>query len=429
MSYREIGRGDVLKAIDEFDNIGRDAFLEKYGFGRSRSYFLSHNGKLYDSKAIVGSAHQHASPAVGSLAAENFSGGEATVKKLLEALDFEVYRTPAVANGELEQRLNEHSGYWWVNHKQTYEHEVNGSYIWSPTTRRDGGRNEFYENMKRVRVGDIIFSYADAKVKAIGVCTAPAALVPKPKEFGSAGHAWSDEGWLIAVDFQILEQPLRPKDHMDKLAPLLPTKYSPIRENGSGNQGAYLAEISSAMADELLLLLGRPVLGPLEMSDDQVEQASELADATAEHAIRNRTDIGPTEKLQLCQSRRGQGIYRKNLQGFERGCRVTGVTDATHLKASHIKPWRACSNFERLDGNNGLLLSPHVDHLFDRGFISFENCGRLIISSSLHLAVLSAWGIQTDHEPTPFRPEQATYLAYHREFIFSTARGSRRGGP
>ncbi|WYK04054.1 hypothetical protein DWF04_013385 [Cereibacter sphaeroides f. sp. denitrificans] len=92
--------------------------------------------------------------------------------------------------------------------------------------------------------------------------------------FGSAGDAWSNEGWFIGIDFQILEQPLRPKDHMDKLGPLLPRKYSPIRENGSGNQGAYLAEISSAMADELLLLLGQPVLGPLEASDDQAEQAS-----------------------------------------------------------------------------------------------------------------------------------------------------------
>lgn len=121
------------------------------------------------------------------------------------------------------------------------------------------------------------------------------------------------------------------------------------------------------------------------------KQASELADAAAERAIRNRTDIGPTEKLHVCQSRRGQGIYRENLHGFEKGCRVTGVTDPAHLRASHIKPWRVCSNFERLDGNNGLLLSPHVDHLFDRDFISFKDCGTLMISSCFHSAVLSAW--------------------------------------
>lgn len=80
----------VLSAMEEFDQIGRAAFLERYGFGRSVSYFAIHNGRPYDSKAIVGSAHGHA---LGRpLTNDEFSGGEDTVAEKLRTLGFEVTR-------------------------------------------------------------------------------------------------------------------------------------------------------------------------------------------------------------------------------------------------------------------------------------------------------------------------------------------------
>ena len=83
-------RSAVLDAIDEFDDLGREIFLEKYGFRPSRSYVLEYTGRRYDSKAIVGAAHgyQHGRP----LASDEFSGGDATVKPLLEGLGFHVAR-------------------------------------------------------------------------------------------------------------------------------------------------------------------------------------------------------------------------------------------------------------------------------------------------------------------------------------------------
>jgi 5-methylcytosine-specific restriction enzyme MrcB-like protein len=74
----------------EYDEIGRDAFLTRYGYGPARSYFVVHEGKRYDSKAIAGAAHGKQFPTEGSLAARDFSGGDATVKAKLEQLDFEV---------------------------------------------------------------------------------------------------------------------------------------------------------------------------------------------------------------------------------------------------------------------------------------------------------------------------------------------------
>jgi hypothetical protein len=61
-------------------------------------------------------------------------------------------------------------------------------------------------------------------------------------------------------------------------------------------------------------------------------------------------------------------------------CRIAGRWKPLHLLASHCKPWRDPTNDERLNGENGLLLTPRIDHLFDRGFVGFEANGKLIIS-------------------------------------------------
>lgn len=90
MSLQDVTRTAVLQAIDEFDVLGKPAFLERYGFGPARAYFILHNGQEYDSKAVVGAAHGVARPDLGPLRATDFSGGEATVGQLLERLGFEV---------------------------------------------------------------------------------------------------------------------------------------------------------------------------------------------------------------------------------------------------------------------------------------------------------------------------------------------------
>ena len=83
-------RTAISRALEEFDRLGREAFLAKYGFGRSRRFFVKHRGKLYDSKAIVGAAHGYQWPKVGALGPDDFHGGEATVQKTVERLGFEM---------------------------------------------------------------------------------------------------------------------------------------------------------------------------------------------------------------------------------------------------------------------------------------------------------------------------------------------------
>jgi hypothetical protein len=84
----------VEHAMAEFDRLGREAFLSKFGFGKARGYFLIRGARRYDSKAVVGVAHGHDRPNLGPLRSQDFSGGEARVAPLLESLGFEVERPP-----------------------------------------------------------------------------------------------------------------------------------------------------------------------------------------------------------------------------------------------------------------------------------------------------------------------------------------------
>ncbi|MFI5532470.1 HNH endonuclease [Kitasatospora sp. NPDC051853] len=91
MSKGELTRESVLSAIDEYDRLGRDAFLSAYGFGKARDYVLVHEGRQYDSKAIAGAAHryQHGT----ALKPTDFSGGTTAAVPWLERLGFTIRST------------------------------------------------------------------------------------------------------------------------------------------------------------------------------------------------------------------------------------------------------------------------------------------------------------------------------------------------
>jgi putative restriction endonuclease len=145
--------------------------------------------------------------------------------------------------------------FWWVNHKQTFRQEIDGGYIWSPKTDKDGARNQAYINLTLTDVGDTVFSYADGSIRAVGRVVERCQDHLRPNEFGDVGEQWDRDGWLVKVDWEVLDVPISPKAQISQIAPLLPKKYSPIRKNGKGNQKCYLAEINESLADLLLRLI------------------------------------------------------------------------------------------------------------------------------------------------------------------------------
>lgn len=303
--------------------------------------------------------------------------------------------------------------YWWVNQNQTYKHEVRGGFMWSPKRRADGSRNQFYDYMREVSPGDIVFSYCETRIKAIGVVIGRAQTGPKP-DFGSAGLNRSEEGWFVPVDYCRLDEQIRPMDHMQVLRPFLPARYSPLLPDGRGLQSVYLTEVPDALADALIGLIGDAFWAARnEIEHVQNPRTAELDDVTAEQMV-----LGPTFKEQVVRARRGQGVFRANVMLNEEHCRVTKVTERCHLVASHIKPWRDASDAERLDGANGLLLSPHIDHLFDEGYITFTAGRRLLVVPEVRDKLVNAWGIDPAVDVGGFRPAQRTYLDYHYANVF-----------
>jgi len=133
--------------------------------------------------------------------------------------------------------------------------------------------------------------------------------------------------------------------------------------------------------------------------------------------------ISNTEREALITARRGQGLFKERVTEIEKRCRITRVDNPVHLRGSHCKPWRDCDNQERLDGQNGLLLTPSIDHLFDRGFISFEADGTLIISPVAHRPSLERMGVPIDADVNVggFSSGQRRFLEYHRDAVLLIA--------
>ena len=101
--------------------------------------------------------------------------------------------------------------YWWVNQNQTYRHEVQGGYLWSPKRNANGARNPFYESMREVAPGDLVFSFMDTRILAVGIAQSYCWESPKPLEFGNAGQNWENIGWKVQVNFRSLRTRYGPR--------------------------------------------------------------------------------------------------------------------------------------------------------------------------------------------------------------------------
>jgi hypothetical protein len=164
---------------------------------------------------------------------------------------------------------------------------------------------------------------------------------------------------------------------------------------------------ASEMQDAPTPLVERELAGQQEWED--IEQRR-IVDA----------EIPSTTRQSLIHARIGQGLFKERVARIEHACRITFVDNPAHLIGSHIKPWRESTNEERLHGANGLLLTPTADHLFDRGFISFEDNGEVLVSPVVDVVSLKRMGLdpQRPPPPVPFNTDQKHFLAHHRREVF-----------
>jgi putative restriction endonuclease len=198
-----------------------------------------------------------------------------------------------------------------------------------------------------------------------------------------------------------------------------------LQASGAGLQSVYLTRVSEELSAALIDLLGAEahdlLLGYRVAEDLPIASAVGLVE-WEEHElnlVQGDAALPDTQRQAIVLARRGQGLFKKRVMNLESACRITGVNREEHLRASHCKPWRDATNEERLDGENGLLLTPTIDHLFDRGFIAFEDDGQVIVSPVAHRESLDRMGIESGRpmKTGTFSTGQRRFLAYHRENV------------
>lgn len=151
-------------------------------------------------------------------------------------------------------------------------------------------------------------------------------------------------------------------------------------------------------------------------SQQQIDLENQLLDIITDD---NFDNLEETEKSTCIKARMGHSKLKQILVKKEKCCKVCGLSDERFLIASHIKPWSKSNNRERLDLNNVLLLCPHHDATFDKGYITFDQDGMILISSELTLETRALLNLNPKRK-VELTDKQSEYILWHRENIFHT---------
>ena len=366
-------RQAVERAIEEYDALGQDGFLSKYGFGKSNRYLLHRHGRTYDSKAIAAAAvgYQWGAP----LEYTDFVGGKNTVQQKLQSMGFDV-PDPDVdvfVPGALYSRSSDIHGRF-AGQKQggiSTPTSVPVVFLFTSTVGQQHGYDDFWDDEDRYHY------YGEGQSGDMKMVAGNRAI---------AQHR-TDGRRLF------LFQPLG--------------KSKPCRFVGEFQMIRWYEKEGVADTDGALRKALVFVLEQISFPDVPNETSSPSADG------------GPTTATRQVEVRTKQRLFRDRVIKIERGCRVTGICDLRFLVASHIKPWSKCSDAERIDEANGLLLSPHIDHLFNDGWLTFAEDGQVQLSEALPEDVARALcGNLGATRSRSFNARQQSFLRYHQEYIF-----------
>lgn len=185
-----------------------------------------------------------------------------------------------------------------------------------------------------------------------------------------------------------------------------------------GENYPYTGEIKHAGNSKIL---GEWINGKLvawEIRDQETEGEYEKIVAEEFASIESDlAEIQGEERIVLTKQRINQTVFRKRLlKRYDKRCCLCGVSGEDMLIASHIKPWSVADVDERVDVNNGLLLCPNHDWLFDKGYISFDTSGKIVVSDKL--SDVNQMFMNVDRNKILNMSEQTRkYMKYHSDNI------------
>jgi hypothetical protein len=199
---------------------------------------------------------------------------------------------------------------------------------------------------------------------------------------------------------------------------------------GASDQGPWLLSLDhSGVVAEISALPASPAPGPglatfvlgnlkeLHAALDRVYKlAISLPEAPLDRFKAKTANLQrTTEAERMVIQRIGQDVFRDALMDYWDGrCPLTGITEPELLRASHIVPWSDCTDAQRLDVHNGLLLSALWDAAFDRGLVSFADDGTVIASPQLSEAARNTLDFVNAPALTGLRVAHQANLALHR---------------
>jgi hypothetical protein len=291
--------------------------------------------------------------------------------------------------------------YWWVSQQILYASQRQGHYLWAPKTNDSGQSFYHWRNMKRVQPGDVIFSYANRTFPAVSIARTEAYNADCPPQ--PTLPDWQGEGRRIDVSYRDFAPPVPLDGVLALLAPLLPAKQAPLYADRTDYPG-YIFELPGRAGRLLLDYLASP------MGQKGDEAITAIVPASVREA---------GQRQALAASRLGLGPWRQAVADIWKSrCAVTRCEQIELLRTRHIKPWCDSTHEERLDPYNGLLLSPLYDAAFSAGLITFQEGGRLVLSTAVNTYQWDLLAMRRTTWLTAIHDEHQPYLEYHREQVF-----------
>ena len=292
----------------------------------------------------------------------------------------------------------------WVNIGDSYQEVLDNGFLWAPTLKiTETGkktRNAGWDSVENVRKNDIIFCNRDGAIIYVAIAKKDTFKAPKPVT--RTFNRWHNEGFQVDVKVIELDHPIPVNDFKYELNNILAKELKPkVFDKNLNNCQIYMAPLNLLGGAFLLDLIGDESLTVHEAIDDSGQEA-----------------LSGSDKTILSKARVGHGKYREELLSlWDSTCPITAINEPSLLIASHIVPWQLSDSFDKVNKYNGLLLSPHIDKLFDRGFISFDDSGQILFHTKMSSSTAKNLGISTATRIDNLKAENLPFLKKHRELF------------
>lgn len=293
--------------------------------------------------------------------------------------------------------------FYWVNIGATHKTVIDQHFLGAPKSSVNKVGNEvtrlYWDNVGKVRQGDIIFCCYDQRISFLAIADGDSYTEERP--ITRSFREWDAVGNRVNV--QIVE--LDRKVHSDEISAEFIARFNNRTAPSLFSNQATLNQIYMAHlpADAGMYLL------------DAVNQTARGEEAFISAGTTESAKISATTREALVMARVGQGKFRTDvIKRWGGRCALTGLQNVNLIVASHINAWALSDNAERLDVENGLLLAPHIDRLFDQGLISFSDDGGIQISPRLTAEDRVIFGLDRFTKIDSLSRENLSYLTRHR---------------